>query len=171
MSYDFRLFLPQPGVDPLVTAQVAPDDEAEEINPGPPIPAKESRKQAIAAALIKVNPALTAFAFGFNEIAKSEGISVERAKERFRHIELNGPENGNGIQITLFDDAASLTLPYWHKDKNAKPVFTEIWQYLTVLQTVAGYQIYDAQLECIIDLASDQDAAIKCYSDVVNQIG
>jgi hypothetical protein len=31
MSYDFRLFLPQPGVDPLVTAQTEPDQESDEI--------------------------------------------------------------------------------------------------------------------------------------------
>ena len=42
MSYDFRLFLPQPGFDPLETAQSEPDEESEEINPGPPIPAKEA---------------------------------------------------------------------------------------------------------------------------------
>jgi hypothetical protein len=171
MSYDFRLFLPQPDVDPLVTAEVEPDDESEDINPGPPVTVKEARKQAIAAALTKTNPALKAFEFGFNEIAKSEGITVEKAKERFRHIELNGPEDGNGIQITLFDDTASLTVPYWHKGKNAKLVFAEIWKYLTVIRTVAGYQVYDPQLEVIIDLASDLERAAECYTDVVKRLG
>ncbi len=47
MSYDFRLFLPQPGVHPLVTAQSEPDEESEEINPGPPVPEKEARKREI----------------------------------------------------------------------------------------------------------------------------
>lgn len=56
MSYDFRLFLPQPGVDPLVTAQTGSDDESAEINPGPPVPEKEARKKTIADALMKSDP-------------------------------------------------------------------------------------------------------------------
>src|ERR1700683_2558003 len=153
MSYDFRLFLPQPGVDPLVTAQ----EDIDELNSGPPVPAKEARKHSIAAELMKANPALEGFAFEFDQLAKSEGISVEEAKARFRHIELNGSENGNGIQITLFDDEASLTVPYSHTGPQASAVFSEIWQYLGVIQKVAGYQVYDPQLGCIVDLAEDRD--------------
>ena len=115
MSYDFRLFMPQPGVAPLATAQAEPDEEADEINPGAPVPAKEARKQSIAAALMKANPELEIFPFWFGEIAKFRGVSVEEAKVHFRHIELNARADGNGIQIMLFDDAASLTVPYWHK--------------------------------------------------------
>ncbi len=167
MSYDFRLFLPQPGVDPLVTAQTESDEESDEINPGPPIPAKEVRKRAIAGALMKADPALDVFQFGFEKIAKSQKITVDEAKLQFRHMELNGPEGGPGIQITLFDDGASLTVPYWHKDKKAKAVFAQIWEYLKVIQRVGGYQIYDPQMECIVNLGSDLEKATKRYSAVV----
>ncbi len=170
MSYDFRLFVPQPGVDSLATAQSEPDQESEEINPGPPVPAKEARKRAIAAALMKADPALEVFQFGFDEIARFQKISVEAAKLRFRHMELNGPEDGPGIQITLLDDGASLTVPYWHKDKKAKAVFARSWEYLKVIQRVGGYQIYDRQMECIVNLASDLEKATKCYTDVVKQV-
>jgi hypothetical protein len=170
MSYDFRLFLPQPGVDPLVTAQVEPDEESDEINPGPPVPAKEARKRAIADALNKADPSLEVFQFGFDEIAKFQKISVDEARLRFRHMELNGPEGGPGIQITLFDDEASLTVPYWHKDKKAKTVFAQIWEYLKAIQRVGAYQIYDPQLECIVDLDADLEKATKCYTDVVKQV-
>ena len=171
MSYDFRAFLPQPGEDPLVTAKVEQDLESDDINPGPPIPAKEARKQALVKSLKKVNAALQKFAFGLNEIAKLYSITVEEAKARFRHIELNGPENGNGIQITLLDDGATVTVPYWHKGKAAQTAFSEIWDYLKVLQMVGGYQIYDPQMERIIDLASDQDSATRRYLDVMKHIG
>lgn len=171
MSYDFRLFLTQPDVDPLETAQAEQDEEADEINPGPPVPNKETRKQAIAAALMTADPALEVFQFGFEKIAKFQGITVEEAKVRFRHMELNGPENGQGIQITLFDDGASVTVPYWHKDKKAKAVFAQIWEYLKVICKVTGYQIYDPQMECIIDLLSDLERATRCYADVVRRIG
>jgi hypothetical protein len=170
MSYDFRLFLPQPGVDPLVTAQAEPDEETDEINPGPPVPAKEARKRAIADALMKADPALEVFQFGFEEIARFQKISVDEAKLRNRHMELNGAEGGPGIQITLFDDGASLTVPYWHKDKKAKAVFAQIWEYLKIIQRVAGYQIYDPQLEGILNLTSDLDKATRCYTDVVKRV-
>jgi hypothetical protein len=85
-------------------------------------------------------------------------------------MELNGPEGGPGIQITLFDDGASLTVPYWHKDKNARAVLAQIWEYLEVIQRVAGYEIYDPQLECIINLGSDLERATKCYTDVVKKV-
>jgi hypothetical protein len=170
MSYDFRLFLPQPGIDPLVTAQSEPDEESDEINPGPPVPTKEARKRAIADALMKADPALEVFQFGFEEIAKFQKISVEQAKIQFRHMELNGPEGGPGIQITLLDDGASVTVPYWHKDKKAKAVFAQIWEYLKVIQRVGGYQIYDPQMECVVNLGSDLEKATKCYADVVKQV-
>ncbi len=138
MSYDFHLFLKQPGVDALVTAQTELDDENEEINPGPPVPLKEARKGVIADALMKADPALEVFPFGFEEIAKYQNTTVEEAKQSFRHIEMNGPAEGPGIQITLLDDGASLTVPYWHKDEKAKTAFTQVWAYLKVIQRVAG---------------------------------
>jgi hypothetical protein len=119
---------------------------------------------------MKADPSLEVFQFGFEEIAKFQKISVEEAKLQFRHMELNGPEGGPGIQITLLDDGASLTVPYWHKDKKAKTVFAQIWQYLKVIQRVGGYQIYDPQMECIVNLGSDLEKATKCYTDVVKRV-
>jgi hypothetical protein len=49
-------------------------------------------------------------------------------------------------------DGASVTVLYWHKDKMAKTVFAQIWDYLRVIQRVGGYQIYDPQMECIVSL-------------------
>ena len=170
MSYDFRLFLPQPGLDPLVAAQSESDEESEEINPGPPVPAKETRKRAIAVALKKADPSLEAFRFRFEEIATFQKIGVEEAKLRFRHMELNGPEDGPGIQITLFDDGASLTVPYWHRGKKAKTVFAQVWEYLKIMNQVGGYQIYDPQMECVVHLDSDLERATTCYTDVVERV-
>jgi hypothetical protein len=172
MSYDFHLFLPKPGVDPRVVAQAgaAEAEDVEEINPGPPDPVKETRKRTVAAALVKHDPALKVFHFGFEEIAKAEAISVEEAKLRYRHLELNGPESGPGIQITLFDDAASLTVPFWHTGEKAKAVFAQIWEYLRVIQSVAGYQIYDPQLERFINLQTDLGRTTKYYAGLVNGV-
>jgi hypothetical protein len=61
-------------------------------SPGPPIAAKVARKRVIVDALMKADPSLEVFQFGFEEIAKFQKISVEEAKLRFRHMELNGPD-------------------------------------------------------------------------------
>src|SRR5438876_211965 len=111
MSYDFRLFMPTPDEDPLVTAR----RDSEEFSATPRDPKKEALKRRVADALIASNPRLTIFDFGYGEIAKIENISVEEARIRYRHLELNGPDDGSGIQITLFDDEASVTVPYRHE--------------------------------------------------------
>jgi hypothetical protein len=41
---------------------------------------------------------------------------------------------------------------------------------LKVSQRVAGYAVYDSQLDHIIDLKSDQKQVIKLYSRVVDEI-
>jgi hypothetical protein len=114
MSYDLHLFRPEVGVDPLETAKrlLDEDEEFDEIKPGLLVPEKEERKHTLAQALIKLNPELSIFEFGFKEIAEMEGITEDEARVRFRHIELNGADDGNGIQITLSDDTADITVPY-----------------------------------------------------------
>jgi hypothetical protein len=159
MSYDFRLCLPQQG---KTLEEIALAD-SEEIGAGEPDPVKEERKRIITEALVAKNPDFEPFALGFEQIAASQGITVEDAKKKFRYIELNGPEDGNGIQVTLFDDEASVTVPYWHKGDRAKSVFEEIWRYLRTIEEKGGCFTYDPQLERILDLNSDFAGVLKFY--------
>jgi hypothetical protein len=168
MSYDLHLFKPETGVDPLETVERLFAEDADEINPGLPQPEKESRKRALADALIKLNPELEVFTFGFKEIAESEGISEAEARSKFRHLELNGPEGGNGIQITLYDDVAVITVPYWHAGEKARDTFKEIRGYLSLLEREGGFVTYDPQLEKILDLSSDLFLALEAYESVTS---
>ena len=148
MSYDFQLFRPRAGEDPYVTAQ----RDSEEFDDSPPDPPKEALKRRVADALIAHNPKLEIFKFGYEEIAKFEKITVEQARLKYRHLELNGPEEGSdGIQITLFDDEASVTVPFWHEGDKAADTFREIWSYLEIISREAGYRIYDPQLDRILE--------------------
>jgi hypothetical protein len=167
MGYDIRLFLPQTGIDLLITAEIGINDDIEEINPGYPDAAKEIRKRTMADALLQADPSLEDFKFDFEVIAAQWNFSVGEAKIRFRHIELNSPEGGPGIQIVLYDDRATLSVPYWHKKKKAKTVFEQIWQFLKVIQKISGYAIYDPQMERMIRLDMDLDKMTMCYSKVV----
>ncbi len=170
MSYDLLLFPRREGEDPESTARALLADESEEINPGPVVPEKEQRKEAVKMALQAANPRLEQFPFDYQEIAKEEGITLAEAKVRYRHIELNGPEDGNGIQITLFDDSASVTVPYWHQGKAAETVFQEIAQYLRAIQATAGYFVYDPQLEQVIDPVADLEDATTTYAGVMHKM-
>jgi hypothetical protein len=147
-----------------------PLEDEETANPGPPDPAKEREKQRLAAALREANPALEPFQFGFAEIAQAQGISIDEAQLRWRHIELNGPDDGNGIQITISDDLVSITIPYWHQGEAAQRAFDKIWSYLRILQDVGGLTAVDPQIEKFLDLSTDQPAVLARYSAVVARI-
>jgi hypothetical protein len=162
MSYDFRLCLPQPGRsrEEIATADVEDGVITD------PVPEREERKKRIEASLLAHNPALEPFTFEFEKIAEFERISIEEAKKKHRHIALNGPDGGNGIQIMLFDEEASVTVPYWHQGSPARKVFEEIWIYLEIIEHVGGFFTYDPQIERIIDLREDFEASLASYDRV-----
>jgi hypothetical protein len=167
MSYDLKLFKPVAGEDPYVTAQ----RDSDEFAVSPLDPQKEALKRKVAEALIACNPKLEIFEFGYEEIAKFQKITVEEARLKYRHLELNGPdEDSNGIQITLFDDEASVTVPYWHEGDKAADTFREIWSYLEIINREAGYLVYDPQIDRVFDPATGFDDALQRYSGVMTQI-
>ena len=167
MSYDFSLFRPRAGEDPLDTARTGSADL-----PSTPLdPQMEALKRKVADALIAHNPKLEVFQLDYDAIATFENISVEEARRKFRYLELNGPvDDDNGIQITLFDDEASVTVPYWHESDKATNTFREIWNYLEIINRETGFLIYDPQSDRLIDLSASFDGALRCYSGGLREI-
>ena len=167
MSYDFRLFKRRAGEDPDVTAQ----RDSEEFGSTPPDPQKEALKRKIADALIAHNPKLEISRFDYDALAKHEKISVEEARSKYRHVELNElEEDCNGIQITLFDDEASVTVPFWHEGDEARETFRKIWDYLEIISRESGYLIYDPQIDRVIEPSAGFDAALACYTGAMQQL-
>jgi hypothetical protein len=162
MSYDLHLFRPKPGVDLTEAALASMEDDEENESPGAANAEDERRKRALAEALRRTNPGLAEFK-GEDEDDELEE-EAEEERQRWRSIELNGPDDGNGIQITLYDDTADITVPYWHKGEAAKRVMTEIWEYLEVLQSQGGFRTYDPQVEKVLDLATDREAVLATYA-------
>ena len=154
----------------MARARAFLEAQSEDINPGPVVRLKEAKKRQLADVLMKVNPRLEQLAFGYAEIAAQYGITEDEARTRYRHIELNGPDDGNGIQLTISDDTADLTVPYWHQPEAATAVFGEIWTYLKILEREGGFWVYDPQLDKILDLAADQEAVLTRYGRVVAQM-
>ena len=160
MSYDFRLFKPKANEDPLDTARAY-----SHFPSTPPEPQKEALKRRVADALFARNPQLHVFQFDYAAVAKSRKISWGEARIRLRHLELNGPEeNCNGIEITLFDDEASVTVPFWHEGDKAADAFRQIWGYLEIISREAGYLVYDPQIDRVIDPSAGFEDALACYA-------
>jgi len=170
MSYDLYLLSPVPGEEPLKTAHAKCAVESDVINPGPPRGDAETRKRHLMQELVAENPALEPFQFGYAEIARTHGFSEEEARVRYRHIELNGPDDGNGIQITLYDDGADITVPYWHAPPAARLVFEEVWRYLRRLHDASGFFVYDPQLDRVIDVETDLSDVVARYNSVVAKL-
>jgi hypothetical protein len=164
VSYDLYLLRVPPGEDPLEAAEAIFNEDVEEINPGMPDAQKEATKRELANALQLINPSMEVFQFDYAKIAKSLKISEQEAQTEYRHLELNSPEDGNGIQITLYDDTASLTIPYWHQGEKANEVWREAWQYLECLERHGEFSTYDPQLDRILNLASDFDEVRREYA-------
>jgi hypothetical protein len=187
MSYDLYLFQPKPGVDPRVTAEKLfledNEDDAEEsaegdeeldyvkwLNPGEPNPQYEQRKQKMAMLLTEFDAELTTFPFRFDELAIQHNISEDEARKRFRHIELEGPDE-LAIQITLEDTTGEITMPYWHSGAVAVAAFKTIWGYLDVLQREGGYRVFDPQLDRVLDLERDFAKVVAKYEAGVQYVG
>jgi hypothetical protein len=66
----------------------------------------------------------------------------------------------------LFDDEASVTVPYWHQGPAARQVFEEIWSYLEIIEREGGFFTYDPQIERVLDLKRDFEAVFICYDRV-----
>ena len=147
MSYDLHFFTPRPGVD---VRDIVETDDGESLSRGKRDPATEEKKRKLAAALIAHDKRLTLFKPSFDEIAKLHKISPAEAYERFRHLELNDEQVG--LQITLFDDAGSLTSPYWHQGDAARRVLEQAWGAIGVICRESGYEVFDPQLDRVIDV-------------------
>jgi hypothetical protein len=164
MSYDLYLVRATNEADALRAARHPPESEGEAPNIGPIVPEAEAWKTRLVQALQKVNPTLEPFVFDHAEIARLQNIAEAAAREQWRHVELNGPAGGNGIQLTIFDDSASVTAPCWHRGDAARAVFREIWRYLEALTREGGLWVYDPQLDRILSLEADFEAVVGAYA-------
>lgn len=165
MSYDVLLFLPRPGVDPLTVAEALLERLEEGPSPGRREPARERWKAALADALVAHDPALTVPPLDHAGIARERGITEDEARERFRQLELSGPDDGSGVRITIDDDHALVTVPDRHRGDAAREAFGEVSGYLRVLAREGGLLAYDPQLERVVDPDEDFEAMLAAYGE------
>ena len=170
MSYDFCL-VPAGEGDPAPRAREwLRESETGELNPGARDPAKEERKEALAWTVGELGLGYERFQFNHVEIASLRKITLEEARERFRHIELNGPLDGSGVQIILHDDMATLTVPYSHDPQSSPRVFDEVWRCLAAMVEEGDLRVYDPQLDRALELEKDREIVTSAYDRVVRRI-
>jgi hypothetical protein len=161
MSYDLFFVPSRAGNDPDAIQAFLEDQGDDTWKPS---------REELASALQLLDPALERFEFDYEDIARLEGTSVEEARHRNSHIELNATEEHDGIQIILFSNHASITVPYWHAGPAAEGVFAKVTKYAQVLVTQGGYRIFDPQLDEILDdLAEIREEILVTYAGVTQR--
>lgn len=159
MSYDLHFFTLREGVG----VREVLEREDEQIARGPREPKTEAKKRKVADLLLAHDARLVLFKPDFDAIAKLHKMRVDEAYERIRHLELN--DTTSGIQIRLFDDRASLTIPYWHEGDAARRVLEQAWGMIEIICRDTGYEVFDPQLDRVIDVNAF-DAVLCTYTRV-----
>lgn len=169
MSYDLHI-ASRESIENELAAVDEYDPEAEVLNPGRPVAEIEAKKRELADRIRSANPQLQPFEFDFREVAEFLGSSEEEARLRYRHIELNGADDGNGIQVTIYDDHVGITVPYWHSGDAARAVIDEIWRYLQIIEQATGYVTYDGQVGKVLGLSVDKPEVLRAYIGVIDRL-
>ena len=153
MSYTLLLLRVPPGAAEEEIERIA--RSAEEIDRaygvGPPDPDSDRRKQALVDALLTGCPELRGGEPDYAALARAEKISEEQARERHRWWTLTGPEEGAGIEITLYDDHVSVDLP---SAAGTDEDWQDVWRYLEILVREGGFAVWDPQGGDLVNLES-----------------
>jgi hypothetical protein len=88
---------------------------------------------------------LEAFDFHYGKIAKLTATTIEEARNKLDHIELNAAAGEISIQLKVYDNHVAITVPYWYKGDEAKILFEDIKAYINLIHRTAGYFVFDPQ--------------------------
>jgi hypothetical protein len=111
----------------------------------------DRRKRALVDALLAECPELSASEPDYAALAEAEHITEQQARDRFRWWTVSTPEDGSGIEITLYDDHVSLDMP---SAAGTDQDWEDIWHYLEILVREGGFVVWDPQGSHLVDLAS-----------------
>lgn len=104
--------------------------------------------EELVAALLLVGPELRRLRFD-DEPVDEAGRLVEH-ESAMNGVELNGSDR-TGIQVMLFPDQASISVPFSRDATRAAAVFEEVARYAEVLVERGGYRIFDPQLRRVAE--------------------
>lgn len=125
-----------------------------------------SVKLELVKALTQFNPRLEAFDFDYGEIAKLTETTIEEAKKKFDHIEINSPDGDIAVQLIIYDHHVHISVPYWYKGEDARNLFQLLKSYIKIIRDTAGYFIWDPQTGEVYDPAVNGFEGLKKYLSV-----
>jgi hypothetical protein len=151
MSYSFLLVRVPPGASEEEVGKLA--DAASEAEPdsGSPDPAAEQRRRALAAALLAECPELQSQEHDYATLARADDISEAEARQRYRWLTVVGPEDGAGIEITIYDSFVSVEMS---SSGGTSDDWEDVWRYLEILVREGGFVVWDPQGEGVVDLSA-----------------
>ncbi|HEX6052205.1 MAG TPA: DUF4304 domain-containing protein [Gemmatimonadaceae bacterium] len=152
MSYTlFLVRVPAGASDEEVETIALAANEAEIARgPSPPDPEAERRKRALADALLAEFPELDGGEPNYAELARANDITEDEARQRFPWGRVAGPEDGAGMEITLYDTFVTLDMAAGGTDED----WEDVWRYLEVLVREGGFVIWDPQAPNVVDLSA-----------------
>ena len=135
MSFTLLLLRVPPGASDQEVEKIAiAMDETERTRvPGPPDPEKDHRKRALVDALLAECPELSG------------------GEPDFDWWTVTGPEEGAGIEITLYDDYVSVEMP---SAAGTDQDWRDVGRYLEILVNKGGFVVWDPQGSEVVDLAA-----------------
>lgn len=163
MSYGFELYYTPADIDPKTAHDKYVQERREKLTGrssfrdtlGPIDPHKEELKRSAAKALIALHPQLSQFHWNYEKIAKSKSIDESEARRRFRETQLT---DGFGLEITLFDETAALTIPF---GPNAEDMLSRAWECFRLLESMNHYSVFDSQVGKVLDLTRDFELVLN----------
>ena len=75
-----------------------------------------------------------------------------------------------GVQIELFDDEASVTVPFWHTGAKAEACFRQIWDVMGIISREGGYAVFDPQMDRALKDGENIRGALDAYLRVMTRV-
>ena len=151
MTYSFLLVRVPPGASEEDVGEVARAASEAESDSGPPDSAIEQRKRALADALLAECPELQGKEHDYATLARADDLSEAEARQRYRWLTVVGPEDGAGIEITIYDSFVSVEMS---PSGGTSEDWEDIWRYLEILVREGGFVVWDPQGEGVVDLSA-----------------
>ncbi len=156
MSYSLILVrVPAGATDEDVEHAVQAATDAELARPPKPRNEDSERlKRKLAAALLSECPELAGGEIDHAAIARANNISAEAAREQYHWWQLVGPEDGAGIEITLYDSFVNVEMAAGGTDED----WDDVWRYVDILVREGGFAIWDPQGPNVVDRPAEKTA-------------
>src|SRR5262245_4804033 len=151
MTYSFLLVRVPAGTSEEDVGKIAHAASEAEPDPRPPDPTTEQRKRALADALLDECPELEASELDYATLARADDVSEAEARQRYRWLTVVGPEDGAGIEITIYDSLVTVEMA---PSGGTSEDWEDIWRYLEILVREGGFVIWDPQGEGVVDLSA-----------------